>query len=86
MRGAVYEMLDSFATARAATHMGEMCPHEQRCRPPPLGGESEGGINGKGRLLGSKCGSCRTAAHSSYNLSIQELILTPPLVCALPRV
>jgi hypothetical protein len=36
-------VLDSFATAHAASHIG-MCPHKQRERPPPSGGESEGGI------------------------------------------
>jgi hypothetical protein len=34
---------DSFATAHAVDTCERMCPHEQRCRPPPPGGESEGG-------------------------------------------
>jgi hypothetical protein len=28
-------------------HIWTMCPHEQRDRPPPPGGESKGGIKGK---------------------------------------
>jgi hypothetical protein len=55
--------LDSFTTAHAATHI-EMCPHEQRCRPPPLGGESEGGIKGKGDLLQGMCEGRKLGEHS----------------------
>jgi hypothetical protein len=29
-------------------HIWKMCLHEQRDRPPPPGGESKGGIKGKG--------------------------------------
>jgi hypothetical protein len=38
--------LDSSAAAHTATHM-EICPHEQRDRLPPPGGESQGGIKQK---------------------------------------
>jgi hypothetical protein len=51
-------VLDSFAAARAATHIWVMCPHEQRDRPPPPGSESERGIKRKQRLLASRQKTC----------------------------